>query len=207
MDWRCAIYETHEINYMHTEFEITFSSIDPIEMRYKIQKLWGIQKNPRTLMRRVVFSHPINTDSYLRIRDEWDRITTTYKSFKPWVLDIKSVEEIECIVSDFTNMRDIYLAMWLRQKAYQETYREVWKIWDEIEFMLDEWPGISPFIEIEWWSEDIVRKYTELLGFDYAEWLFGAVDQIYEKELGIPCKILNENTPLITFDNPPKKYV
>jgi len=46
-------------------------------------------------------------------------------------------------------MREIYIHMGLRQKAYQETRREVWKINDEIEIMLDEWPGISPFIEIE----------------------------------------------------------
>ena len=158
-------------------------------------------------MRRVVFSHPIDPCGYLRVRDEWWKITTTYKYISDDVSNIESVQEIECIVSDFESMRDIYLAMWIKQKAYQETKREVWKINDEIEIMLDEWPGISPFIEIEWWSEAVVRKYVELFGFDYADGLFGTVDQIYLRELGIPPQVLNERTPTITFDNPPKKYV
>lgn len=158
-------------------------------------------------MRRVVFSHPLDKNSYLRVRDEWAKITTTFKKIIPWELNIESVQEIECEVSNFNSMKDIYLAMWLNQKAYQETYREVWQIEDEIEFMIDEWPWLYPFIEIEWSSKEIVQKYTELLGFNYIEGIFGAVDQIYLKELGIPCDILNEQTPIITFDNPPKNYM
>jgi hypothetical protein len=176
-------------------------------MRAKIKNLWWVCTKPLTLMRRVVFSHPTDPCGYLRVRDEWWKITTTYKYISDDVSHIESVKEIECSVSDFESMREIYIHMGLRQKAYQETRREVWKINDEIEIMLDEWPGISPFIEIEWWSEEIVRKYTELLGFSYDEGIFWAVDQIYLRELGIPTKILNEHTPMITFDNPPKKYV
>lgn len=191
---------------MYTEFEITFTAVDPESIKNKIQALGGICTKPRTLMRRVVFSHPSSADSYLRVRDEWDRITTTYKYFTPGDLTIESVQEIECIVSDFDSMRDIYSAMWLREKAYQETYREVWQIWDEIEFMIDEWPGLRPFVEIEGENEAVVRRYTTLLGFQYEDGLFGAVDQIYLRELGIPCTVLNEDTPVITFDNPPQPY-
>ena len=73
--------------------------------------------------------------------------------------------------------------------------------------MIDEWPGLRPFVEIEGETEALVRRYTELLRFSYDDGLFGAVDQIYLRELAIPCDILNEHTPTITFDNPPKQYV
>lgn len=192
---------------MHTEFEITFTGIDRTALIEKIQSLGGICTKPHTLMRRVVFAHPTDTCSYLRVRDEWWSITTTYKHIPSWPLSIESVQEIECEVSSFDSMRDIYLSMWLKQKAYQETYREIWSIGDEIECMIDEWPGLSPFVEIEWMDESTVRRYTEMLGFDYSDGLFGAVDQIYLRELGIPCHILNEQTPIITFDHPPQKYV
>lgn len=206
MGRRCPVYETSKI-IMHTEYEITFPNISHELMREKIKQLGWICTKSMTLMRRVVFSRPTDPCGYLRVRDEWWKITTTYKHISDDATHIESVSEIECIVSDFDSMRDIYIAMGLKQKAYQETKREVWKIGDEIEFMLDEWPWIAPFIEIEWRDEMIVRKYVSLLGFDYNDGIFGAVDQIYFRELGIPHRVLNEQTPIITFDNPPKKYV
>ena len=48
-------------------------------------------------------------------------------------------------------------------------YREVWEINDEVECMLDIWPGLQPYIEIEGANEDIVKKYSAILGFDYSE--------------------------------------
>jgi hypothetical protein len=72
--------------------------------------------------------------------------------------------------------------------------------------MLDEWPWIQPFIEIEWQEIQLIKKYSEALWFDYNAWIFWAVDQLYYLELWIEPKILN-TTPEITFQNPPKKYI
>ncbi len=66
-------------------------------------------------------------------------------------------------------MRQIFTASGLREKAYQETYRETWKMLDGTEIMLDEWPGIEPFIEIEGVSEDIVREWVEKFGLSYEQ--------------------------------------
>jgi hypothetical protein len=38
--------------------------------------------------------------------------------------------------------------------------------------MIDLWPGLNPFIEIESHSEENVKKYSELLGFDYSDGIF-----------------------------------
>ncbi|MBP6981607.1 CYTH domain-containing protein [Candidatus Gracilibacteria bacterium] len=190
---------------MHIEYEIKFTQIHFEKTIEAIQSLGGIQTKKRTLMRRAVFLHPTDPQAYLRVRDEGDRITTTYKRIAEGTVDIHSVSEIECQVSDFSHMREIYKALGIQEKAYQETYREVWNIHDEVECMIDEWPGIGPIIEIEGGNEYIVKKYSELLGFDYAEGLFGAIDQVYEAELGIPKDILNNHTPIITFEYPPKK--
>jgi len=190
---------------MNTEFEITFMKIDTQSIIQKIADLWGELVKPRTMMKRVTFKHPISPEHcFARIRDEWDKITCTYKDIAPWELTINSVKEIECVVSNFESLRQIFIQMWVQQKAYQETYRETWKIWDEVYFMIDEWPGLYPFIEIEWENEQIVREYTEKLGFDYNEWVFGAVDEIYLRELGLPREYIN-TLSIITFDNPPKE--
>jgi succinate dehydrogenase flavin-adding protein (antitoxin of CptAB toxin-antitoxin module) len=86
-----------------------------------------------------------------------------------------------------------------------ETKREIWKIDWEVEFMLDTWPWLNPFleIEIEWESEEIVQKYTKLLDFNYDDWLFWSVDEVYLKELWIEKEIIN-NLSEITFDNVPR---
>ncbi len=189
---------------MDTEFEIVFSWVNHEEMRNKIKKMWGFCIQEKTLMKRAVFSNPVIPEwSFLRVRDEWNRITCTYKEISEGIKDISAVKEIETEVNNMENMISIFENVWLHKKAYQESWRETWKINDEIEIMLDEWPGIKPFIEIEWDSEAIVRKYTKMFWFDYNNWIFGCVDEVYLKELWLSPLIIN-NLKNITFQNPPK---
>ncbi len=186
---------------MKTEYEVVFSNINREETIQKIKEIWWICTKENTLMKRVVFTAPNWwTWSYLRVRDEWNKITCTYKETREWKLDITSVRELETEVWDFDTMVWIYRKLWLTEKSFQESYREIWKIWNEIEFMIDLWPWLNPYIEIEWWNEEIVKKYSEILGFDYSDWLFGSSFQIYEKELGIDFDTMN-NLKEITFAN------
>ena len=67
--------------------------------------------------------------------------------------------------------------------------------------MLDIWPGIKPFIEIEWTNEAIVREYIDKLGFKYNDWIFWAVDELYYREHWIPHDVTNYRKE-ITFNNP-----
>jgi len=157
-------------------------------------------------MKRIVFDTTVQwgKNSYLRVRDEWDRVTCTYKEQKEWNLDITSISELETEVQDFDIMVKIYKKLWFKEKSFQESYREIWHINDEIECMIDVWPGLEPYIEIEWENEEIVKKYSQLLGFDYNDGIFGSSFQIYEKELGIDFDTMN-NLPRITFDEVPTK--
>jgi len=81
--------------------------------------------------------------------------------------------------------------------------REVW-ISDKAEATIDTWPGLNPFLEIEGKDEKTVRKISKELGFDFKKAVFGSIDLVYEKELGISAKIIIK-LPEITFANPPKK--
>lgn len=190
---------------MKTEFEVVFTEIDRASIVNKIKVLNWICIKENTLMRRVVFDNPLKLEgSYVRVRDEWDKITCTYKETKWWILDINSVSELETVVWDFNEMVNIFKKLWLQAKSYQEMYREIWKINNEIEIMIDLWPGLKPYIEIEWENEEIVRKYSSILGFNFDDWVFWSSFQIYEKELGIDFDTMN-SLEEITFDNIPKK--
>lgn len=154
-------------------------------------------------MKRAVFKHPSDNNCFARIRDEGKKITCTYKNVAPGGLSIDAVKEIECEVSDLEKLRQIFLHMGIQQKAYQETYRETRKIWNDIHFMIDEWPGLEPFIEIEWENEDIVKEFSAKLWYNYLEGIFWTADEIYHRELWFPQNYIN-SLEIISFENPPK---
>ena len=151
-------------------------------------------------MKRVVFETNTWVGSYLRVRDEWEKITCTYKEEEIWNDSITSIKELETEIKDFNIMVNIFKKLWLEQKSYQETYREIWKINNEIEIMINLWPGLNLYVEKEWKNEYVVRKYSELLWFDYSKWIFGSSFKIYELELGIDFEKIN-NLEQITFNN------
>lgn len=189
---------------MKTEYEVAFYDIDRDELKEKLKSLWAICIMENTLMKRVIFHNPLKEKSYLRVRDEWKKITCTYKELADWKLDINSKKEIETTVWDFDSMVEIFKTVWLKQKSYQETYRETWAIWEKVFFMLDEWPWLKPFVEIEWENEEMVKEYSKKLWFDYENaWFFWAVDELYLSQAWIPREVIN-NLEVITFENPPK---
>ncbi len=192
---------------MKTEYEVVFTDIDKNKIVEKIRELWWIKTKKNTLMKRVIFENPLDKKwSYLRVRNEWDKITCTYKKQTPWKLNINSIKELETEVKDFDIMVNIFRNLNLKEKAYQETYREVWQINNEIEIMFDLWPWLNLYIEIEWKNEEIVKKYSKKLWLDYSKWIFGTSFQVYEKELWLSYDYIN-NLKKITFDNFPNKKI
>jgi hypothetical protein len=72
--------------------------------------------------------------------------------------------------------------------------------------MIDLWPWLNPYIEIEWENEELVKKYSNLLWFDYNNWIFWTAFQVYEKELWLDYEFIN-SLKEITFDNIPQKRI
>lgn len=190
---------------MNIEFEATFTRVNKDEIREILQKIGAKRLRPESLMRRTVFHPPIEiTGGWMRVRDEGDKITMSLK-----VVDGKAIEnqkEIQLVVDDFGSAVDFLLAIGARQKAYQETLRELWEYLGA-EITIDTWPGLNPFVEIEANQEAVVRKVAEAMGFDYRLAKFCEVSTIYQEELGIPPEMMKNHLPVITFENPPQRYV
>lgn len=189
---------------MQIEFEIKFLKIDPDMIRNKLQSIGAICTIPLRRMQRYVFAHPINKNAYIRIRQEGNKVTTSYKEDDEQK-NLDSVKEIEVEIDNAEAMRRIYLLSWLREKAIQETYRET-RHWNSITITIDRWPGLKPFIEIEGNNKRDVIYFLHELGLEEQKWVYGTVSDVYNKELWIPLDIINE-TPIITFDNPPTSYL
>lgn len=187
---------------MKTEIEVKFLDVNHDELRAKLRELGAVCEQTMRDMRRAIFATPEmdeQRNAYIRVRDEGDKVTVTYKHFAE--LSLTGAAELETTVGDFDAMVGIMRATGMRQCAYQESRRETWYLGDT-EVVLDEWPWLKPYIEIEGETEKGVRSTAKSLGFDWNDAIFGAVTQIYEAEYpGTQASdIILE--PLIKFDAP-----
>ena len=182
-----------------TEFEAVFSNIDKEKIRANLKKNGAKLLVAESLQTRKVFCLPGDKDNgFVRVRKEvTGKTTLTIKKFVSQEID--GQKEIEIVVDDFEKTVNLLEALGLKQKAFQETKRELWKF-NEAEIMIDEWPFLEPFIEIEGKSEEMVKKISAQLGFDYKKAIFGPVTILYSKKYNISEDQINNKTPQIIFD-------
>lgn len=190
---------------MDVEIEAKFTKVNHDTLREKLKNIGGTCERPLTLMKRVVY-HPNDDslDAYFRVRDEGDRVTMTYKQFDD-ASSIHGVKEIETVVGDYDATVAILDRTGMSRETYQETRREVWRL-DDVEIMLDEWPWVEPFVEIEGPTEEAVRAVSEKFGFDWSMAVYGGVASVYVekyKNMGKDAHvIINRRTPVIRFEDP-----
>ena len=188
---------------MKNEIEAKFLLVNKDSAQTKLKEVGFELETPEYLMRRKTFDFPLvhGRKKWGRVRQESDKVTMTVKEIRG--TGINDTYEVELVVNDFDTACSFFEACDIYAKAFQENKREVW-VHDEIEATIDTWPGLEPFVEIEGKSEDAVRKMSGELGFDFAQAVFGSIDLVYEKELGIPAETIIRLSE-ITFANPPKK--
>jgi adenylate cyclase class 2 len=181
---------------METEIEAKFLDIDPEATRKLLRDLGATLVYPEVLMKRRVFDNPTNKQSdWLRVRDEGDKVTMSYKK----VVDrtVHGTKEITIEVSNFDDACAILAAAQLRPASYQETRREKW-ILDGAEVTIDTWPWIPTFVEIESSSEDDLRSVAKNLGLDWSQAFFGSVEPAYQKYYDVTDAEIN-SWPEIIF--------
>ncbi|HOZ56000.1 MAG: CYTH domain protein [Parcubacteria group bacterium ADurb.Bin316] len=185
---------------MNIEYEATFTNVDKNEIRTKLKSIGAQLIKPEFLMKRTVFNLPAGHEingGWLRVRDEGDKITMSLKVVEAG--KIENQKEACLIVDDYQKAANFLEHIGCARKSYQETRRELW-IFDDVEITIDEWPFLEPFVEVEGKSEDEVKRISEMLGFDYNQALFCAVDTLYSQKYGISEKAVDKES-LIIFNN------
>lgn len=185
---------------MEIEFEATFTDIDLSEFNKKLIGIGAQLIKKRYLQKRVVFNLPKGNEiagGWLRVRDESGIVTMSLKSVDGD--KIHNQKEIFLKIDSFDKATSFLKTIGCEQKAYQENYRELWKIGD-VEITIDEWPFLEPYVEIEGNSEDDIHEVANKLGLDYSKAVFGAVDVLYAKKYNISNDRINNHTPKIVFD-------
>ena len=179
---------------MQTEYEAKFLDINEEDVKKKIQSLGAELVKPRQLFRRVIFENDITAakHSWVRLRDEGDKITLTLKQVSD-TTTIEGTKEIEIKVDDLDKTTQFLEGIGLKRKRYQENYREEWKLGNVV-VDFDLWPDMPMLLEIEGPDEPSVKQVVAQLGFDYSQARFGSIDTIYFREHG--RDILAEETLL-----------
>lgn len=188
---------------MQSEIEVKFLNVSFDDIRAKLTELGGVCEQPMRLMRRVAIDSEFmrtDKDSFLRVRDEGHRVTMTYKQFDE--LSVDGAKEIEVEVSDYDATVAILAQAGLPAHTSQETRRENWRL-GEVEVMLDEWPWLKPYIEIEAGSEVALRRVAEQLGFEWEDAVFGDVMAAYRAEYPhLSPKDTVAHVAVVGFDEP-----
>lgn len=170
---------------MHTEIEVKFVDVDIDDVRARLKKAGATLDHPMRDMRRALIEeeHHAADNMFIRIRDEGDKVTLCLKKKTKALGEstIDSTYEIETTVGDFEKTLEIFKIAGWHYMTYQESRRETWRL-DNVEVVIDEWPWINPYIEIEGDSEDAVRQAASKLNFDWDTAMFGSVDVIYNRD-------------------------
>ena len=166
---------------MNTEIEVKFADVDHDIVRNKLSALGAVLEQPMRVMKRVTIDSPTMKakNAFMRVRDEGYRVTMTYKQFD--ALSVDGAKEIEIEVSSFDDAIALLGEGGLSYSSYQETKRETWKL-GATEIVLDEWPWLKPYIEIEGESTESVMHVAEELGFNWDDALFGDVMSAYRAQ-------------------------
>lgn len=191
---------------MDTEIEVKFLHINHEEIRGRLIDAGFVCSTPMRLMRRAIIDFSdrrLQTgtpNSYIRVRDEGDKVTLTYKQFMTQSID--GAKEIEVVTSSFEDTVKVFTSIGLEVASLQESKRETWQNGTS-EVVLDEWPWLDPYIEIEAATEREVREIALRLSLDWSEAKFGDVMVAYRDQY--PCLKETQTVgkvPEVLFDTP-----
>ncbi|MDB5182539.1 MAG: uncharacterized protein JWO47_323 [Candidatus Saccharibacteria bacterium] len=193
---------------MQQEIEAKFLNTNHEAMRAMLKEAGAICEHPMRIMRRVHFDFPDGRfqnnghPKRLRVRDEGDKFTVTFKAKNK----TNYVGEIETTVGSYDNMIAIFKAIGLIDFSYQESKRETWII-NNVEVVLDEWPWLNPYMEIEGADEASIQAVAKILGLDWVDAKFGSVDIVYmDQYKGMKDSDSVGDLPEVKFDIPLPKY-
>ena len=190
---------------MQLEIETKFYPVDPDKFRQKLKKAGAKLMIPKRLMRRVQFGSEINPGvrgDYIRVRDEGNLVRLSLKVHAQVGGKVTDQRETEVEVSDFEKTVEIMKLAGLIQTNYQETYREEWEL-EGAEVVIDWWPELEPYVEIETDSEKKLRILAEKLDFVWEKNLPLGITHVYSQVYNLPNEEVMKMITRITFTENP----
>ena len=168
------------------EIEILFYDIEKNDLYNRLQYVETQLVYAEFLQKRFVYdqSEGNNVYKWLRLRQESDKITLSYKETKKG----EYANETEIIVDDIDKTKIILEKSGLKLTAYEETKREKYK-YKNSEITIDTWPWLLPTVDIESPNEEELLEIVNELGLDMKKSFKGNINNVYKLKY---CKTIQE---------------
>lgn len=167
---------------MSIEYEVRMLEICVDDMISRLEKL-GAQKKGVFHQKRYVYDFvPAQKGRWIRLRSNGSCTTLTIKEIKS--LRIDGTNELEIVVSDFDETNRILQKLGYSPRTFQENFRIEYSL-NGVNFDIDKWPQIPPYMEIEGFSEQAVLDAIDMLDIPHEKFITKDVDSIYRDVYGI----------------------
>lgn len=175
---------------LEKEIECKFYPVDKDAIRCILKNNGFECVCPEIKMRRAIFDRKANPQikaTYIRVRDEGSEgITLSAKIYPIGKDDLFDQRELLVKVDSFEKTVELLQTSGLIMSAFQESLRETWKRHDkkgETEVVIDTWPKLRPYIEIETYSVENLEFSAKQLGFNWDDKITTSVVEVYMKEM------------------------
>lgn len=148
------------------ETEIKILNIPVLEMEKKLKNL-GAEAHGQSFIVEKAFDYPQETgqkiQGLLRLRKVNETVELCFKKKINGNKNFKIEEEIETQVTDFEATEKIFLSLGFEIARHREKKRTSFVL-ENTKIEIDEYPKISPYMEIEG-TEENIEKIVQLLGY------------------------------------------
>lgn len=193
---------------MKQEIEAKFFPINEESILQKLKSLKAKPGQQDVLMRRAVFDKSQNPQikcTYARVRDEGKEITASLKINASENGKVEDQKELKITVNSFEDTRDFLNKLGLVETGYQENIRSTWFLRDS-EIVIDEWPALDTYIEIESPNSDELKFIVDDLGLKWEEKILVSTDELYAKKYSITKEEALRYMSLLTFEDIPEIF-
>lgn len=163
------------------ELEVKFYLADRKAMEYQLSSPIFRVKQPRNFEMNLRFDTTdlqlSNLQKVLRLRKD-QKVTITYKGPGDVVGGVRRRKEIEIIVEDFDNAKDLFEALGYHVIFIYEKFRTTYK-YQKTTITLDEMP-YGDFLEIEGSNPANIKKVSNILGLDWEMRILDSYTMLFE---------------------------
>jgi len=184
---------------MPKEIEASFLNINIKNIRKKLRELGANKIHNLTFYKRYTFDLLNNQNGFIRIRQEYKKVTMTLKTFDK---NSKYANETEIILkSSLEEAKQFLINMGYIFKSYQESIREKWSLNECHEIAIDIIPGLPTYIELECSNENSIKKLANKLDLNFNDAKYGNYSDFYNIYYNIDKEIINKKLKKLTFNN------